>query len=214
MDEEDVDRRFRVAWERACAEWAAADPARCAARAGCGLSPDGVGVPFFGQTHLVTYPGGDVSAGGAPVHVAVSILLLHYLLRADGAPPAGEWLAFRELPDGLFYAASFAARVEAPLARAFGAPGAGGSDDGLERFRAAAVVAGGAPLELADAAFAFQVLPRLAVAVLVWAGDEESEGLPAQASIVFPAAAGHYLPTEDLAGLGGLLARRLLSGAP
>ena len=205
MSDAEVDRRFRAAWEQARVEWAAADPARRAAQAGCGLSPDGVSVPFFGRPHLVTHPGGDVSAGGAPAHVAVSILLLHYLLRADGASPAGEWLAFRELPDGMFYAASFARRAEAPLAQAFGA----GSGSGLEAFRGAAAAAGGLALELADAAFAFQALPRLALAVLVWDGDEE---FPTQASLVFDAAAGHYLPAEDLAGLGGLLARRLTSG--
>jgi len=160
MNDVEVDRRFRAAWEQALAEWAAADPARRAAQAGCGLSPDGVTVPLFGRPYLVTHPGGDVSAGGAPAHVAVSILLLHYLLRADGVPPAGEWRAFRELPDGMFYAASFAQRAEAPLAQAFGA--GSGSGDGLARLRAAAAVAGGLSLELADAAFAFQALPRLA----------------------------------------------------
>ncbi len=210
MSAADVDRRFRAAWERARAEWAAADPARRAAQAGCGLSGGGVDVPFFGRPHLVTHPGGEVSAAGAPAHVAVSILLLHHLLRADGTPPAGEWLAFRELPDGLFYAASFAQRVEAPLAQAFGASSPAGSKEGLGRFRAAAAAAGGLPLEPADAAFAFQALPRLALAVLLWAGDDE---LPAQASVVFDAAAGHCLPAEDLAGLGGLLARRLTGSA-
>jgi hypothetical protein len=167
-----------------------------------------VTVPFFARPHLVTHPGGDVSAGGAPAHVAVSILLLHYLLRADGAPPSGEWLAFRELPDGMFYAATFAQRAETPLAQAFGA--GSGSGDGLSRLRVAAVAAGGLPLDLADAAFAFQALPRLALAALVWDDDDE---FPAQASVVFDAAAGHYLPAEDLAGLGELLARRLISGA-
>jgi hypothetical protein len=201
MSDEEVDRRFRAAWQRALSEWAAADPARRAAQAGCGLSPEGVTVPFFGQSHLVTHPGGSVTAGDAPVHVAVAILVLHYLLRADGTPPAGEWLVFRELPDGMFYAASFAPRAEAPLAQAFGAD----PSSGLDAFRRAAVAAGGLP----DAAFAFQALPRLALAVLVWAGDDE---LPAQASVVFDATAGHYLPAEDLAGLGGLLTRRLISG--
>jgi len=208
MSDVEVDQRFRAAWELARSEWAAADPARRAAQAGCGFSPSGAAVPFFGRPHLVTHPGGDVSAGGAPVHVAVSILLLHYLLRADGLPPAGEWLAFRELPDGLFYAATFAQRAEVPLAQAFGAGSGGG--DGVSRLHAAAAAAGGLPLDLADAAFAFQALPRLALAVLVWDGDEE---FPAQASVVFDAAAGHYLPAEDLAGLGGLLARRLIGGA-
>jgi hypothetical protein len=203
MSDVEVGRQFRAAWELARAEWAAADPARRAAQAGCGLSADGVSVPFFGRPHLVTHPGGDVSAGGASAHVAVSIVLLHYLLRADGVPPADEWLAFRDLPDGMFYAAAFAQRAEAPLAQAFG------SGSGLEALRGAALVAGGLPLELADAAFAFQVLPRLALAVLVWGGDDE---FSAQASVVFDAAAGHYLPAEDLAILGGLLAQRLVSG--
>ena len=210
MNDVEVERRFRAAWEQARAEWAAADPARRAAQAGCGLSPDGVTVPFFGRPHLVTHPGGDVSAGGAPAHVAASILLLHYLLRADGAPPAGEWLAFRELPDGLFYAASFAQRVEAPLAQAYGAAAPAGSEDGLEAFRAAAAAAGGLPLDLADAGGPGRRMPRLDLAVLMWAGDDE---LPAQASVLFDAATGRYLPAEDVAGLGGLLARRLISGA-
>ena len=208
MSSEEVDRRFRAAWQQATSEWAAADPAQCAALAGCGATPDEVTVLFFGQPHVVTHPAGDVSVGGAPVHVAVSILLLHYLLRADATVPAGEWRAFRELPDGLFYAASFAQRAEAPLTQAFGA--GGGAEGGLEAFRRAAAAAGGLPLELADAAFAVQALPRLALAVLMWAGDDE---FPAQASVVFDAAAGRHLPAEDLAGLGGLLARRLISGA-
>ncbi len=141
-----------------------------------------------------------MSAGSAPAHVAVSILLLHYLLRADGAPQTGEWLAFRELPDGMFYAPSFLERAEAPLAQGFGAAGSGGGQGGLARFRAAAAAAGGLPLELADAAFAFQALPRLALAALMWAGDDE---FPAQVSVVFDGAAGHYLPAEDLAGSAG-----------
>ena len=207
MSDVEVDRRFRAAWEQAVADWAAADPARRAVQAGCGPTPDGVTVPFFGQPHFVTHPGGDVRAGGTPAHVAVSILLLHYLLRADDAPPAGEWRAFRELPDGMFYAASFAQRAEAPLAQTFGSASPAGSEDGLERFRAAAASAGGTSLELADAAFAFQALPRLALAVLVWAGDDE---FPSQARVMFDAAAGHYLPAEDLAGLGGLVVRRLI----
>jgi hypothetical protein len=206
MSDVEIGRQFRAACEQARSEWAAADPARRAAQAGCGLSPGGVIVPFFTRPHLVTHPGGDVSAGGTPPHVAVSILLLHYLLRADGAPQAGEWLAFRELPDGMFYAPSFAVRAEAPLAQAFGA----GSGSGLEAFRGAAAAAGGLPLDLADAAFAFQALPRLALAALVWGDDDE---FPAQASVVFDAAAGHYLPAEDLAILGGLLAGRLIGGA-
>jgi hypothetical protein len=208
------ERRFADALAKAREEWAAADAAAGAARAGCALTDGGVLVPLFGRPHLVTHPGGEVTADPAgpdpsaprePAHIAVAILLLHYLLLADGAPPAGAWSAYRELPDGLFYAASFAARAEAPLSRAFA-----GSPAGLDAFRAAARAAGGDALTLGDASFRFVALPRVDVAVLVWAGDDEE---PGEARVLFDANAGHYLPAEDLAGLGGQLAHRLTAAA-
>ena len=222
------ERRFADALAKAREEWAAADAAAGAARAGCELTDGGVLVPLFGRPHLVTHPGGEVmavpagrdpaalgervapgepaasgeqAAPGEPAHIAVAILLLHYLLLADGAPPAGAWSAYRELPDGLFYAASFSGRAEAPLTRAFAA-----APSGLDAFRAAARAAGGDALTLGDASFHFAALPRVDLAVLVWAGDDEE---PGEARVLFDENAGHYLPAEDLAGLGGQLARRL-----
>src|SRR5664280_498659 len=218
-----VERRREAALERATREWAAADPARRAAQAGCGLLPAGVEVPFLGAAHIVSHPDGEVRVAGECAHVAVRIMLLHYLLQADGTPPSGDWVAFRELPDGLFYAASFAARAEAPLEAAFGGPAAAGGPaaggpaagslaiaGGLDAFRRAAVAAGGEPFAAADAAFAFRALPLLRLAAMLWEGDDE---FAARAQIVFDASAGHCLPAEDLAGLGGLLARRLVSAA-
>jgi hypothetical protein len=206
--DEDVERRFRDALERALHDWAAADPVWCAAQAGCRVAEGGVLVPLFGRSHLVTHPTGGVTAGERVVPTPVRIMLLHYLLLADGTPLAHEWCAFRDLPDGLFYASAFADRGERPLAAAFGRTPEPSAAGGLDRFRAAAAALGGEPLGLADAACTFDALPRLRMAVLVWAADED---FPARASIVFDAAAGHYLKAEDLAGLGEQLARRLVA---
>ena len=208
------ERRFADALAKARGEWAAADAAACAARAGAEVSASGVLVPLFGRPHLVTHPHGAVTAvragaaaagPGEPAHVAVAVLLLHYLLTADGAAPTGEWKAYRELPDGLFYATSFAGRAEKPLAGAFA-----GSPAGLDVFSSAASSSGGEALTLGDASFRFAALPRVDVAVLVWAGDDEE---PGEARVLFDASVSHYLPAEDLAGLGGQLARRLLAAA-
>jgi hypothetical protein len=207
MSEKPVERRFADALVKARAGWAAADAAACAARAGCRFEGDTALVPFLGRTHSVTHPDGEVTArgGDGAVHVATAVMLLHYLLTADGTPPAGEWAAYRELPGCLFYAAAFAGRAEAPLARRFG-----GSAAAAEALAAAAEPLAGERLALADVAFRFQALPRVAVAALVWAGDEE---FPGSATVLFDGAAGHYLPPEDLAGLGGLLAQRLIAAA-
>ncbi len=157
-------------------------------------------MPFFGGPHVVSHPSGEVrfEPTGRPAHPSVAIVLMHYLLTADGTPPAGEWVAFRDLPDGLFYAQAFAGKAEAVLTKRFGSE--------LEAFRQAALAIGGVPLEMADASYSFQALPCLPVAVLLWEGDEE---FPGRARILFDANAGHYLPTEDLSGIGEWLAHRL-----
>ena len=204
-----LERRFADALAKARAEWAAADAAACAARAACELVDGGVLVPLFGRPHLVTHPAGEVTTPatgpgpGEPAHIAVAVLLLHYLLLADGASPAGTWIAYRELPDGLFYATSFASRAEAPLTNVFAASAAG-----VEAFRKAARATDGDALTLGDASFRFVALPKVEVAVLIWAGDDEE---PGEARVLFDASAGRSLPAEDLAGLGGQLAHRLIA---
>ena len=222
--------RFQKAIEKAVEDWAVADPARCAELAGCTTLPEGVLVPFFGTRYLVSHPGGSVATAlppggdsegrnpaaesatgqGKTAHVSIAILLLHYLLTADAAPEAGRWVTFRELPDGLFYAQAFAAHAEAPLAAMVAESE---SDDEVDRrirrFRERGANIGSVDLDLADAALRLQALPRVPVAVLLWKGDDE---FPSQARILFDGSAHHYLPTEDLAGMGEWLAHQLLRG--
>jgi hypothetical protein len=59
--------------------------------------------------------------------------------------------------------------------------------------------------------FAFRLLPRVWLAVVLHLADDE---FPANANILFDATVSHYLPTEDLAVLGGMLAGRLSKAAP
>ena len=72
---------------------------------------------------------------------------------------------------------------------------------------AAAKALGGESLTYGDAAFLFPMFPRLRLAVVLYLADEE---FSASANVLFDAAAGHYLPTEDLAVLGGMLAGQLI----
>jgi hypothetical protein len=159
---------------------------------------------FLGTTYLAHWPGGTVerSADHKDADIATHILLLHYLLGADGNPVEGEWISFRNLPGGLGYDAAFRRRASLRLAGAFGTS--------RRAFEKAAQALGGEQLAFGDASFLFRALPRVWLAVVLNLADEE---FPADANVLFDLAASHYLPTEDLAVLGGMLAGRLINAA-
>lgn len=159
---------------------------------------------FLGNTHLVHWPGGTVqrAADHEGADIATQILLLHYLLNADGKPVKGEWISFRNLPGGLGYDAAFRRRAGLRLAHAFGT--------NRRAFETAAQAVGGEKLAFGDASFLFRALPRVWLAVVLNLADDE---FPADANVLFDATASHYLPTEDLAVLGSMLAGLLINAA-
>jgi hypothetical protein len=126
-------------------------------------------------------------------------MFLYYLQTADGAPFVGKWIAFRDLPDGLFYHQAYQGYSGDRLAKAI--------DNRVDVFERAAKHLGGMKLDLGDVAFAFDALPRVRVAAVYYAGDED---FPATANVLFDEAASHYLPTDGLAGLGSALVDRLI----
>ena len=158
-------------------------------------------VRFWDKDYVVHYPEvsvEEVEASQEPP-IAIKILILHYLINADGSPLADSWVAFREFPGGRVYDAAFRQRANLRLAQTFGRD--------LDGFMAAAEVLGGTRLTYGDASFLFPIFPRLRLAAVLYLADEE---FPASANVLFDAAASHYLPTEDLAVLGGMLAGRLV----
>jgi len=205
----EVPKNYEPAYEKALADFRATDPQAMAARAGVLYDASGKGrgsllVPYFGRICVVAYPAATVTerdSGGA-ASFFTQILLLHYLTTASGTPLKGTWISFRQLPGGLMYEAAFRARSLAPLIAAFGSAG--------ELFAQAAISTGGEQARLGDYSFLFGALPRVPLMCMLWLGDDE---LPAEVSILFDGSASDYLPTEDLAVLGGTLSGRLLRAA-
>lgn len=126
-------------------------------------------------------------------------LVLYYFHLSDGAPQDGRWIAFSELPDGKFYAQAYEGYTGQELTKTFG------SD--LQAFIEAAEKLGGRREFFGNIAYSYQVLPRLAIMVVCWLGDED---FPASYRILFDAAASHHLTTDGCAILGSTLARKLI----
>lgn len=196
---------YQPALAKAQREFGLKDAFAMAARSGAELSASTAGsqslrLAYWGRELTVAWPSGEVrSAAGEQVAVTVQLLTLHYMVSADGAPLADRWLSFRELPDGRVYDAAFRRRACLPLASAYG--------ERLAAFGVAAARLGGQRLTFGDASFMFQVLPRVRVATILYERDDE---FAASASVLFDAAVRHYLPIEDVAVLGGLVAVEMI----
>ncbi len=173
---------------------------------GCRQGADGdYRLEFFWQEYIISSDGFSVRRaedGEAPSSFVQS-LILTYLVTANGATPSGRWIGFRELPQGMFYVQAFRGYTGIRLAREL--------EGGLDAFCRAAESIGGSPVtDIGDAGFAFQILPRIRIALVYWCGDEE---FPSQARVLFEDTAPHYMSTDGLAILGSHLVGRILKAA-
>lgn len=182
------------------------DPRALAARTGADYSNEekAFRLPVWENEVLLSFPSFEAqdAASGRPANPFVRALLAYYFCTADGTPPAGRWIAFSELPDGIFYAQAFQSYTGRELVRRFG--------HDVAAFSLVAEKCGGEPLELGDAAYVFQALPRVILAAVVWRGDED---FSPSYRLLFDGAIDHYLTTDACAVLGSALTRRLLREA-
>jgi hypothetical protein len=147
--------------QKARRELAKIDPKELATKSGMeyhsGPKGDELRAKLFNKDYIISYPEFVIhEASGKKCKEEIQALLLHYLSLADGTPLTGKWVSFRELPKGGFYYQAFQGYSGDMLTRAFG--------NDLKRFSQAARRAGGVPLSLGDASFAFQALPRVKLA--------------------------------------------------
>ncbi len=182
------------------------DPAERAARGGGRFEPgeDGksrIAVPYLGREVWLSLPGGTMeTAEGGQLSLREEILILHYLERASGIPPTGKWISFAEIPGGAFYHPVFLQRSKAPLVKFFG-------EDPQKLLALASEEVRGESLALGDAGVKIQVLPRVALGMVLWKGDAE---FSAEGNVLFDSSVTGYLPVEDIVILAETVVWKLI----
>ena len=176
------------------------DAQKLAANTGAEFANGVFRIKFYGEMYQVTFPDLQVrvEATGKECGLNRTAMFLYYLKTADGSPFTGKWVAFRDLPGGMFYHQAYQGYSGDRLAKAI--------DNHINVFERAAKALNGMKLAIGDAAFAFEALPRVKVAAVYYAADED---FPASANVLFDGAASHYLPTDALGGVGSALVDRL-----
>ncbi len=168
-----------------------------ARRSGASPKGEGLELALLGKKYFVARDLTILDHEGKPAPEEVQAILFDYLVNADGTPPSGNWVGFGDLPHGAFYSQAFQSYSGDELVRRLS----------FAAFKRAAEAAGGIPIPLGEAGYAFRALPLLLLAVVWWEGEE---GIPPKAVVLFDAHAAKLLPSEGLAIVGRLLCRWLI----
>ncbi len=194
---------YRKAAEIACEKLKGIDLSQQAENGGFTFTPDkGIEIPFFGKNYTIdpetcTFHSPDESV----TSLVTKGVILHYILGADGFPLSKKFITYGEIPGGLTYAGVFRRRVILPFINAFG--------QNLEAFKKTAEAYHGVPSLLGDAAFTFQIFPKIPVTLVLWEEDEE---FPPSGKMLFDASIDHYLDLEDVVVMGEMIVGRLKAG--
>jgi len=198
-------KHYRQAFEVAREEIQSLDPAVMAAHSGAGYRVRNgnkeLTLTLFGNPYTITFPEIEIaSSEKQTISLVTRIILLHYLIRADGTEPKNALIPYKEIPGGMMYAGVFQRRVTDPLTATFGqAP---------ERFLQAGVAMGGETAGFGDVSFSLGVLPRVSITFVFWRGDEE---FPPGIQVLFDRSIDRYLSLEDVVVLGEMTSKRLIA---
>jgi hypothetical protein len=155
---------------------------------------------FFNEEFLVNYPSFVVcNKSGDELPVFLQAIFLYYFVTSTGTPLSGSWVSYADLPDGRMYSQAFQGYTGDQMVKTVGA--------NLDRFHDLCKKTGGSPCALADAAYSFQVLPRMPLVLAYWVGEEE---FPSTCKVLFDSAACNYLPIDACAIIGNLLVKNIL----
>ncbi len=118
------------------------------------------------------------------------LFILHYLMKASLVPLSGEFISEKDMVGG---AAFFRGSHTLPthlIAQTFDRS----MDDFIQRCEALK----GTRIVMADAAFSFEITPKIPVAVLFWQGDED---FGCESKLLFDKAIDQHLPLDIIYAL-------------
>lgn len=198
-------KNYEVAFRLAREEIKNCDLAERSRAAGAEWLPEEgiVRVKMLGRNiHYLAEKRDVVEPGGKEVELWEKIVILHYLVTAGGKPPSGNFISYKDIPDGRLYWPNFVGRVHRPLIKAFGSNPQMLTET-AKRFE-------GKPYEKGDAAALIPALPRVSLLYIIWGADEE---FSADAACLFDETISDYLPAEDITVLSSMTAIKMMKAA-
>jgi hypothetical protein len=171
------------------------DPDDVVERTGCRFdkAKNRYAVNIWGYDYFVDLNNIEVRPHGAG-HMAYQnclyLFILYYLMKSKNITPSGVWISEKDIPGG---AAFFRGPHTIPgnlITTRF--------NNDMDSFKKTCKKLKGIRLDMADAAFKFQITPTIPVAVLYYFGDED---FPCEAKLLFDKTIALQLPLDIIFAL-------------
>ena len=180
-----------------------ADPFEIAERTGVAYNADTneFYLHVMNKGYFISYPAFDIrkeDESDDSYHVLLDfhktkIFVLRYLVECRMTPSAGNYVTYRDIPNGELYFRQFQGRCIFRLQFGFGYK--------LDKFRAGMEMLGGKPVDMGDVAYSFEFMDGLSMVFIFWEGDEEFQP---SAQILFSDNFATVFKAEDLAVAGDI----------
>jgi hypothetical protein len=128
----------------------------------------------------------------------LQLFIIYYLLKSKDIPINREWISEKDIPGGATF---FRGPHKIPthiIEMQY--------EGEIEEFRKKCECLAGIPLDMADAAYAFEITPRIPVVVQFWDKDDE---FPAEAKILFDKTVAEHLAPDIIFCLTVEICRRI-----
>ena len=134
-----------------------------------------------------------------------ALVLLHYIVNADGMPPTGEWISFEDMRNGLVRGTRFARASALWFSRFL-------KDKSIGQVESACLALGGEKTEgRGDINISLFVFPNFPVLISLWDADEDFD---ASGKILLDRNADHYLTIEDAVTVGEIIQKQIEAHLP
>lgn len=149
-------------------------------------------VTAWGSNYLVRPESGEIKAMSATTesHEYFFVFLVNFLLAEKQAKPEGKWISEKDLTGGTTFFRGPHTIPTHHISETFG--------NDLAALKKKCMSLHGKPLDLADVAFAFEVIGAVKVALLYWLGDED---FPAEAKLLIDSSVAGVLQLDVIYAL-------------
>jgi len=137
---------------------------------------------------------------GEKVDLFTATIVLHYILTADGEPISGDWISYRELPDGMFYFRTIPGVLE-PLRQKY--------ETSFKKLLESTSQYSGSKSRSFNNGAVIYPFPYFPVMLIL---EEKTEEFDSDLRVLFDSSAPHYMKTDIVKVLLVNIVKMLISG--